>query len=122
MKHVWALIIKYIVVSVILEAVLLPMSRMTFGEILFMGLVVTIVAYLIGDLVILRKSNNITASICDVVLAFLVIYPLNFYWYRRGVNLPTALVASVIIGIGEWFFHKYLLRQAEKKGEKRTET
>jgi hypothetical protein len=108
MKHVYALLIKFVMVAVILEIILNAMTNLTFSDILYVSAAVTIVAYIVGDLLILPASNNTIATISDIVLSLITIYMFNFLWSTRYITFMDALVPAVIIGVCEWFFHKYL--------------
>lgn len=119
MKHAEALILKFIMVAVILELVLMNLTRLTFGRILILSLVVTVAAYVIGDMLILRFTNNTVATIADIGLALLVVYLFNIIYVNAGISFLTALLSAVIIGIGEWVFHKFLARLLNFEKEKR---
>ncbi len=108
MKHISALLIKFIMIAIVLELVLLLATNLTFGEILWIAVAVTIVAYLIGDLFVLPRSNNTVATLVDIGLAFITIYMYNYLFNNPVITVMDALIASVIIGIGEWVFHKYM--------------
>lgn len=108
MKHVVALIIKFIMIAVILEIILMFGSTLNFNEILAISLTVTVIAYIIGDLIILSMTNNTVATICDGILAFVVIYLFNYVYSYKYIPVSSTLVAAVVLGIGEWFFHKYM--------------
>jgi hypothetical protein len=108
MKHVYALLIKFIMVAAILEIMLLLFSDLTFGDILWLSVVVTIVAYVLGDLFILSISNNTIATIADIGLTLVTILVFNLFWVGRGVSFLSALVTSAVLGLGEIFFHKYI--------------
>lgn len=110
MRHIEALVIKFIMVSVILELVLLYFTRMTFSDILVVSLAVTIVSYLIGDMLILRFTNNIIATLADLGLSTLTIYLFNFIYNTPQISIFEALIASVVIAVGEWVFHKLVFR------------
>ena len=110
MKHIGALVMKFIFLAVILEVILLSTTALTFGNILAITLVITLLSYFIGDMGILPRSNNTTATLVDVGLAlaslllFNIIYPLGYIMFWD------ALFASVAIGIGEWLYHKFVAR------------
>lgn len=108
MKHVIALLIKFVMVAVVLEIILNLMTYLTFTDILIISLAVTILAYIIGDLLILPASNNTIATVSDIGLALVTIYMFNFIFNVRLISFWDALVAAVIVGVGEWFLHKYL--------------
>jgi hypothetical protein len=108
MKHVTALLIKYAMIALVLEIVLSILTHLTFVDILYISLIVTLFAYIIGDLLILSASNNIVATVADTGLALFIIYMFNYLWDSRPIDFSDALVAAVVIGAGEWFFHKYV--------------
>lgn len=108
MKHVMALIIKYVMIALVLAVVLSWLTDLTFSEILYIAGAVTILAYIIGDLLILPATNNTIATIADVGLALLTIYMFNYLWDNREISFTDSLIAAAVIGVGEWFFHKYV--------------
>lgn len=117
MKHVEALILKFIIVAVVLELVLMSLTNLTFGRILFISLIVTVLAYLIGDMLILPRSNNTVATICDFILALFTVLIFNYVYYNARITFWSALLSAAIIGVGEWFFHKYLVKRTIKEEE-----
>jgi hypothetical protein len=108
MKHMTALLIKFVMISVILEIALNLMTNLTFGDTLYIAAIVTILAYIIGDLLILPTTNNTVATVADAVLALATIYTFNFIWGVRYISFLDALIAAAVLGLGEWFFHKYV--------------
>lgn len=108
MKHIAAITIKFVMVSVILEFVLNMMTALTFSQILMISLGVTLASYVIGDLVMLNFANSIAVTI-DVCLAAVVIYLFNVWFNIRAINFNAALVSAALIGVGEYFFHKYMI-------------
>ena len=108
MKHVYALIIKFIMVTVVLELVLSMLTELTLTDILYISMVVTALAYIIGDLLILPVSNNTIATVADIGLALVTIYMFNYLWNINEISFYDALISAVVVGAGEWFFHMYL--------------
>ena len=111
MKHVSALFIKFVMVLVVLELALLKLTNLTLIDILYISAVVTVVAYIIGDLLILPLSNNTVATIADTGLALVIIFMFNYLWNIREISFSDALSASLLLGVGEWFFHKYVAKE-----------
>jgi hypothetical protein len=107
-KHVAAVIIKLIIITVILEILLNMLTDLTFSEILYVSAAVTILAYIIGDLLILPLSNNTVATIADIGLALFTIYAFNYLWNVWEISFIDALISAAAIGVAEWFFHKYM--------------
>lgn len=113
MKQTTALIIKFLMTAAILEVVLLLLSELTFGSVLWIALTVTIIGFLVGDLFILPATNNLVAVIGDMGLSLVIIYLFNFFWNTNDIPFLSALIAAAVIGAGEWFFHKSIDRQVE---------
>ncbi len=108
MKHVYALLIKFAVIAIVLEFTMLFLTNLNFIEILYVALTVTLVAYVVGDLLILPLSNNTVATLADAGLAAFIIYLYNFAWVNSLITFTTAIIAGALVGIAEWFFHKYV--------------
>jgi len=109
MKHVTALIIKFVMVAVILEVTFFILTNLNITEVLYLSALVTIVAYVLGDLIILPVSNNTIATIADMGLVVATIYFYNYLLRTTDIiSFTDALVPAVIIGLGEWFFHRYV--------------
>lgn len=108
MKHIGALILKFIIVAVILELVLLNLTYLTFGRILVISAAITVIAYLVGDLGILPRSSNTIATIADIGLSFVILLIFGFIYPSGNLTFLVALLASVVLGIGEWVFHRFL--------------
>lgn len=112
MKHFTALLIKFIMVTLVLEIILNMLTNLTFTDILYISVSITVLAYIIGDLLILPASNNTVATLADFGLALVTIYMFNYLWDIRYISLYDALVAAAVLGVGEWFFHMYVDNQA----------
>ncbi len=105
MRLLMALLIKFSMIAVILEIILLLFSELSFGSILWIAIIVTVPAYLIGDILILPATNNTVATITDVILSLVTIYSFNFFWDTDDITFLSALIAAVVIGVCEGFFH-----------------
>lgn len=119
MNHVKALIIKFVMIAAVLFVFLTLMFDVPFTDTLWISLALTLIAYAMGDLMIFRKAGNLSeqnkrnaiATVADIVVAFLVIWILGEALAGTDVNIVTpAILSALIIGGGEWFFHKYLDR------------
>jgi hypothetical protein len=109
-KHIWAIILKYLMVLIVLEIVLSLATALTIGEIAIISIAVTVLSYLVGDLLILSFSNNFVATVADAVLAFLTIYMFNFWSDYGVITVWDAVISAVVLAVGEWFFHKYMVK------------
>ena len=115
MKHMKNLAIKFISILAVLFIILGIFYDMSFGNVLSISVVLTLASYLIGDLLILRRTNNTMATISDFALAFLVIWLMGEnLTYGDSLIMP-ALIAAAGIALFETFFHKYVARQIKRQ-------
>ncbi|WP_050180986.1 YndM family protein [Domibacillus robiginosus] len=121
MDHVKALIIKFVMVAVVLGIVLTGIYDGEFSDTLLISAVLTVVAYVLGDLLVFRKvgddharhadhtKRNAIATVSDAVLAFFVVWLMGkSLFINDGDVLAAAFISAILIAAGEWFFHKYL--------------
>lgn len=62
------LLVKLLVHGVMITAILVGLSNATFASAVIAAMGIGIVAYLVGDLLILPRTNNMMATIGDVGL------------------------------------------------------
>jgi hypothetical protein len=70
----------------------------------------TVLNYLLGDLVILPSTGNITASIGDGVIGAAVAYVVDLFSYNFNASATGLIIFAVIIAVAEYFFHIYLIK------------
>lgn len=115
MKHVKALLIKFISTFVLLYVILGLFYGMETGNIFLLSLVLGLVSYIIGDMLILPRTNNTTATLADFGLSLLVIWFMSES-FTRGDNLFTvSLLTSLAVTLFEYFFHKYISNNVTKE-------
>lgn len=121
MSHFKALTIKAFFSLALLYLFLGLLFRMSFGNILFITLVLGVVSYVLGDLFILPKTNNLVAALVDFGLAFLIISMMSSA-LTTGYNILTmSFVASFGVAIFEFIFHKRVANQVVNEQRKDTE-
>ena len=106
MKHLSALIIKTGMVALVLWLILSGVYNYSVGGTFLLSLLIVVISYVVGDMGILRFSNNIVATLADLGLTTLAIWLIGPLIYGIGVPFWAAFLSALIIGIGEWFFHK----------------
>lgn len=74
LKRLTALVLKFGATLIALFIVLGLIYGMSFQSIVLLTAVIGVVSYIIGDLLILPRSNNIVATATDFGLAFLLIW------------------------------------------------
>ena len=119
LNHIKALVMKFLMIAVVLLIILTLIFDVPFMDTIWISLVLTLVAYVMGDLMIFRKAGdrseqtkrNAIATVSDIVVAFLVIWLMGDALVDGSDNIVTAaIISALVIGGGEWFFHKYLDR------------
>ncbi|MEB7406789.1 YndM family protein [Enterococcus hirae] len=111
MKHVKALIVKAIMIWAILWIVLTGLYGVSFMDSTIVGVIIVVMIYVLGDLLILRKVGNIAATIADAGSSAVILW-VYLYFMNDMTNIwMRVLIPALLIGIGEWFFHKWLLNQ-----------
>lgn len=117
MKHLKALVIKFVMSAVVLGIMLTGIYNYDFSDSMLISLILTVVAYALGDLLVYRnaaddsdyKKRNIIAIISDLILSFLVIWIIGASLFgNNSAIIQSSIVSTIVITIGEWFFHKYL--------------
>lgn len=120
MNHLKALVIKFVMIAAVLGIILAGIFDFAFTDTLVISLVLTLLAYVVGDLGIFQNAGaraeqdkrNIVATLSDVLLAAIVIYFMGQSFSENSESIvAAAIVSAVVIGLGEWFFHKYIDRQ-----------
>src|SRR5690625_2607381 len=109
LDYVKALIIKFVMCLAVLWIVLGVFYNVNFGHVLTLSLIITPVAFILGDLLILRRFENWGATIADffLVLAVVWLYTVNFS-NEVFPFLTAAALSAILITIGEIFFHRYV--------------
>lgn len=109
MRHISALVIKYLMTAIVL-AIILPLAgRASFGAALLAAVFVTAIDYLAGDLIVLPYFGNGWAVFADIILATATLWAVQFYLPAMNVSFLGALVAAAVLAMGEWFFHFYVM-------------
>ncbi|MFS0673491.1 YndM family protein [Ornithinibacillus sp. 179-J 7C1 HS] len=120
MKHVKALLIKFVGSLILLYLILGLIYGMDFGEVFLLSLVLGVAAYVIGDLLILPRTNNTIATIADFGLAWAIIYWFTDTMTPADNPIIASLIAAIAVGIFEAFFHSYLANHVLPNEDKGT--
>lgn len=85
------------------------------------GIILSVIAYLLDDLLILPMSNNTVATASDVVLAAVIYWAGVRVFNGTGLTFWEIIIFAAVVGVSEWFLHKYLARFVVRdKNEART--
>jgi hypothetical protein len=83
-------------------------TSLTFA--LLTSIFVTLFAYVLGDLVILPKTNNTFASTADFLLTFSLLWIASVVFFQP-FRLSGLFLTAFAISVVEYFFHDYLQRR-----------
>ncbi|OCA82832.1 MULTISPECIES: DUF2512 family protein [Bacillaceae] len=106
--HLTAVLIKFVALTAILYIALGVIMDTPVTDILIMGVVLTAVSYILGDLMVLPAAGNSLAVLGDIVLATLLLWIMGNVMDNSAGALVNALAVAFFLGVGEWFFHNYM--------------
>lgn len=109
-NHLKAFLIKFIATFLILFIILGFGYGMAFTEVLLLSIILGTLAYLIGDLFILPRTNNTIGTIADFVMSWAIIYLFIANFTLIDNVFTASLFATIGVTIFEMFFHRYLSR------------
>ncbi|MFC4024637.1 YndM family protein [Oceanobacillus longus] len=116
MRHVKALAIKFTITSIVLFSILTIFLTAGLGEIFFMSVLITGIAYVIGDLFILPRFGYFLAAVADFGLATISVWFLSSLFIGTGeFILIASLAAGLSITISESIFHIYMKEKVLNK-------
>lgn len=108
-RHLRAVGIKFILVSVVILSLYGIFYHLTFSHLLFMSLLITGLSYGIGDLIVYPRLGNLWSTVIDSVMYFSILWLLSSVIV--GVPAPitlVALAATYFLTIAEPLFHTYM--------------
>src|SRR5690606_31179841 len=103
-----ALGIKLIINTIVVFSIFGIFNETALSDLVIISLLTTTLAYVIGDLFILRRFGNVAASIADFFLAFFAIAFLSSMLIGSSSQIIIAsLGAAFFITLTEPFLHAY---------------
>lgn len=112
-KTTTALIVKFLLTLVSAYIAFTIIDNNSLGWVLGTSIAATALNYLIGDLMILPKYGNFSASVADGGLAALTAYLAAAMTRGNNVGMGSLITFFLLIAVAEYFFHNYLL-ESEK--------
>ncbi|GAA0380006.1 DUF2512 family protein [Bacillus horti] len=112
MKFLYKLLLNGIVVVLFTQW----FTNATFWQSIISAIVFSGLAYVVGDQLILRRSNNTVATIADAGLAFVFFWVVSnmFDW---TMSFGELVILTLAIGIAEIAYHRFLASGAERATE-----
>ncbi|MBU9713942.1 YndM family protein [Evansella tamaricis] len=109
MTHLKALSIKFVIFFTVGLIILGGIYQVTLGDIFMISLLLTITAYLMGDLVLLPKMGNTAALFSDFGLSYfgMIIFGVIFIEQATALGISAFLMA-ILVTLGEVYFHSFM--------------
>jgi hypothetical protein len=104
-----ALIIKFIMTYLFTVLALQALVRNPGQWVFILALAVTVTNYLIGDILVLPSYNNTITSVGDGLMAALAGHIAGVVIIPFRTTLFALVVYGILIAVGEYYFHKYLV-------------
>jgi hypothetical protein len=108
-----ALVIKYIMTLTILVPTLAVFRTNTWDWLALIALFITVVNYLVGDVLVLPSFGNAVASVGDGLMAALTAHIAGVMIPGFRTSSMSLFLIAFFIAIGEFFFHRYLYSSAK---------
>jgi len=101
-------VLKAALNAVVVVPMLMWLTDATFAESMVTALLLSVIAYVIGDQVILRKTSNLVATVADAGLAFVFLWGAGWYldW---TLNMTDLVMIVAALGLVEYVFHRVLI-------------
>ncbi|WP_176448999.1 YndM family protein [Lentibacillus sp. CBA3610] len=114
MVHLKTLGIKAIAIGITVFSLFGIFYNANLTNLFWVSVLATGITYLIGDLFVLRRFGNVTASIADFPLSFLSIWLLCGIFIEASIPIiTTSLMAAFFIACCEPFIHTYMVENLE---------
>jgi len=108
MKHIVPLAVKFVAWSIVLLSIFAIFNAPPL-LVLFIAAGTALVAYIVGDLLILPRFGNFVAVIADLPLSFLLIWLTSYALIEPTINMAYAsFFCALAIGAIEAFFHLFM--------------
>ncbi|HEX6923364.1 MAG TPA: DUF2512 family protein [Bacillales bacterium] len=112
-----SLILKIVACPLILIFAMYMLDNVDYGSI-WQPIIVGIVLALVGvamEYMMLRDGSLWSSTIADFIASVIVIWALSNVFAGANVTFWGAVITSVIIGVVEYFVHRYLIASGKTK-------
>lgn len=103
-------LLKWLVNGAVVVSLLLYYSDASFWGAIIAATALTVIAYLLGDQLILRMTNNIVATVADFLLAAIFLGALS-YILDWQLSMGETLLIAFMVGIAEWVLHRFVFHE-----------
>jgi len=112
-KTTGALLLKLAMTFIFAWLTIGLIDRNPAGWILLIAVVAAGVNYVVGDLMVLPKYGNAIAAAGDGIMGAVAAYILDLLIPAVRTGFGSLALFAVLVAVGEFFFHRYLLRSEE---------
>lgn len=106
-------LLKWVVNGAVVFPLLIYYTNVSFWSAAIAATGLTVIAYLLGDQLLLRITNNMVAAIADFLLAAIYLYVLA-YKLDWQLSMGELFLFAFLIGLAEWVLHRYLFNEKLK--------
>ena len=102
-------VLKWLVNGAIVVSLLMYYADVSLLNALITATVLTLIAYFVGDQLVLRATNNAIATLADAILAYAILW-LAADQMNWNLSSGEILVITIVLGIAEWVLHRYVMQ------------
>lgn len=100
---------KMVLSGIAITLLLYWFSNITLWNAMIAAFIFAVVAWLVGDQVILRATNNAVATTADAIMCIVYLWIVASI-LNLNLNFGEILVITAVVGLAEWYFHRYFLK------------
>ena len=108
MKNIINFVIKLAFIFLMLFLLIPIFGKGTWTQTMITGLILALLAYIMGDLWILPKFGNLMAVLADFGLVAVVVWLMMKALPQFTLTATGVWVIALVLALGEWLFHIYL--------------
>ena len=101
---------KWALNGIIVTLMLAWYADVTFLTAFAVASILTVIAFVAGDLAVLPRTNNAAATAADFLLAAVYLWAVKYY-YGWNLSFGEIFIISLLVAWAEWLYHRYILGQ-----------
>jgi prepilin signal peptidase PulO-like enzyme (type II secretory pathway) len=110
MRHLIPLIIKYFLIALSLSLILPLFGRNAVTAVFYTAVPITVILYTLSDLTVLPRHGNAAASVFSALMTGLILWASVYLLPGLTPSWSGSLLGSMAIGISDWYYHRWLIR------------
>lgn len=111
------LLVKFVTILIIAAVAFALITRNTWGWILLVAILGTVITYFIGDLMILPSAGNVVTALANGVMGSILAYIVDLLTPAFDTTLTSLVVFGVLVAVSEYLLHQYLVRKEEAENK-----